>query len=68
MMKTTVKYKQREPNIEVGKTEQEVCDDLSVFMLNIFPKVSSLPTLLAINLVKVEGKIFQTFMLGNLLH
>ena len=34
--------------------QQEVRDDLSVYVLNILPKVSSLPSLLAANLVKVE--------------
>ena len=33
---------------------EEVGDDLSVCVLNVLPKVSSLPSLLAINLVKVE--------------
>ena len=41
--------------------QQEVGNDLSVCGLNILPKVSSLRRLLAINLVKVEMKIFQTF-------
>ena len=34
--------------------KQEFGDDLSVCALNILPKVSSLPMLLAINLMKVE--------------
>ena len=34
--------------------QQEVRDDLSVCVLNILPKVSSLLSLLATNLVKVE--------------
>ena len=34
--------------------EQEVVDDLSVCVMNILPKVSSLPSLLAVNLVKME--------------
>ena len=34
--------------------QQKDGDDLSVCVLNILPKVSSLPSLLAINLVKVE--------------
>ena len=34
--------------------KQEVGDDLSVCMMNILPKFSSLPNLLAINLRKME--------------
>ena len=34
--------------------KQEVGDDLSVCMMNILPKFSSLPILLAINLRKME--------------
>ena len=34
--------------------KQEVDDDLSVCVMNILPKVSSLPSLLAINLMKME--------------
>ena len=34
--------------------KQEVRDNLSVCVLNILPKVSSLPNLLAINVMKVE--------------
>ena len=33
---------------------QEVGDDLSVCVMNILPKVSSLPSLSAINLMKME--------------
>ena len=33
---------------------QEVGDDLSVSMLNILPKVSSLPSLLVVNFAKEE--------------
>ena len=40
--------------------EQEVVDDLSVCVMNILPKVRSLPSLLAINLMKMETYIFQT--------
>ena len=40
--------------------QQEFGDDLSVCVLNIFPKVNSLLSLLAINLVEEEVKIFQT--------
>ena len=40
--------------------EQELGDDLSVCAMNILPKVSSLPSLLAINLMKMEICIFQT--------
>ena len=36
------------------KIQQEVGEDLSICMLNILPKVISLPSWLAINLVKVE--------------
>ena len=48
--------------------EQEVGDDLSVCMLNILLKVSSLPGLWAINLVKVEIEIFQTVMWPHIGH
>ena len=41
-----------------SKQKQEVCDDLGVCVLNILRKVNSLPSLLAINLVKVEIQIF----------
>ena len=34
--------------------KQEVGDNLSVCVLNILPKVSSLPSSLAINLMKME--------------
>ena len=34
--------------------KQEVRDNLSVCVLNILPKVSSVPNVLAINVVKVE--------------
>ena len=34
--------------------KQEVGDDLHVCMMNILPKVSNLPSLLAINLMKME--------------
>ena len=36
------------------KKQEEVGDDLSVCMLNILSKVSSLPRLVALNLVKAE--------------
>ena len=36
------------------QSKQEVGDNLSVYVLNIFPKISSLPILLAINLMKTE--------------
>ena len=39
---------------------QEVGDELSVFFLNILPKVNTLPSLLVTSLVKVEIFIFQT--------
>ena len=41
-------------NMSRFKLKREVDDDLSVCMLNILPKVRSLPNLLAIDLVKVE--------------
>ena len=48
----------RENNLT--KFIQEVGNDLSVCVLNIVPKASSLPSLLAMNLMKVEIQIFQT--------
>ena len=36
------------------KQEEEAGDDLSVYVMNILLKVSSLPSLLAINLMKME--------------
>ena len=36
------------------KVEQEVGNNSSVRVMNILPKVSSLPNLLAINLMKME--------------
>ena len=36
------------------KQEEEAGDDLSVCVMNILLKVSSLPSLLAINLMKME--------------
>ena len=36
------------------ETQQEVSDDLSICVFNTLPKVGSLPSWLAINLVKVE--------------
>ena len=45
-------------SVRLFKYEQEVGDNLSVCVLNILPKVSSLANLLAINLVKVEIYIF----------
>ena len=44
----------------VLQDKQEVDDDLSVCMMNIIPKVNSLPSLLAISLMKMEIEIFQT--------
>ena len=38
----------------IYKFQQEVGEDLSVYVLNILPKASSLPSLLAINLMKIE--------------
>ena len=40
--------------------KQEFDDDLSVYLMNILPKVSSLPNLLAINFMKMEIQIVQT--------
>ena len=42
------------------KNKQDVGDELGVCVLNILPKARSLPSLLAINLVKVKIQIFQT--------
>ena len=37
-----------------SKKKKKVGDDLSVCMMNILPKVSSLPSVLAINLMEIE--------------
>ena len=37
-----------------GKRKQEVGDDLRVCVLNILPEVSTMPSLVVINLVKEE--------------
>ena len=50
------------------KKQQEVGDGLSVCVLNILPKVSSLLSLLAINVMKVEIQIFQTVMSPHVGH
>ena len=42
------------------KQSQGISKDLSICVRNSLPKVSSLPKLLAINLMKVEIQIFQT--------
>ena len=42
------------------KVQQEAGDDLSFCELHVFPQVCSLPSLLAINLMKMEIQIFQT--------
>ena len=42
------------------KQSQGISEDLSICVRNSLPKVSSLPKLLAINLMKVEIQIFQT--------
>ena len=42
-----------------SKRKQGVGDDLSVCVLNILPKVSSLPKVLTVKLTKVEIKDFQ---------
>ena len=47
----TAKYQKYKP---IKELKQEVGDDLSIGVLNILPKVNSLPSLLSINLVKVE--------------
>ena len=41
------------------KKKQEVSDDLSICVLNILPKSSSVSSLVAINLMKMEIEIFQ---------
>ena len=48
--------------------EQEVSDDLSICMMNILHKVSSLPSSLAINLMKIEIQIFQAVTWPHLGH
>ena len=48
--------------------KQEVGDDISVCTLNILHKVSSLPSLLAINLVKVEIWIVQWVTWPHVVH
>ena len=48
--------------------EQEVGDDLSICMMNILHKVSSLPSSLAINLMKIEIQIFQAVTWPHLGH
>ena len=40
-------------------SKQEVGDDLSVCVLNLFPKFNTMPSLVVISLVKVEILIFQ---------
>lgn len=50
------------------KVKQEVVDDLSICVLNILCKVSSLSYLLAVNLTNMEIQIFQTLMFESLLH
>ena len=42
------------------KKKQEVSDDLSICVLNILPKSSSVSSLVAINMMKMEIEIFQT--------
>ena len=39
---------------EMMDSKKKVGDDLSVCMMNILPKVSSLPSVLAINLMEIE--------------
>ena len=48
------KYEHWEIQSYQNEPKQEVGDDLSVCMLNLLPKVSTLPRLVTINLVKVE--------------
>ena len=48
--------------------EQEVSDDLSTCMMNILHKVSSLPSSLAINLMKIEIQTFQAVTWSHLGH
>ena len=47
---------------------KKVGDDLSVCVLNILPKGSSLPSFLAINLRKEQIYIFQTFTSPHIGH
>ena len=49
-------------HVRISQKVQEVGEDLSLCVLSILPKVSSLPRLLTINLVKVEIQVFQTVM------
>ena len=42
------------PTGALGQSAQEDDDNLSVFVLNIFPNVNNQPGLLTINLVKVD--------------
>ena len=42
------------------ETKQEFGDDLTVYVLNLFPVANTLPSLVATTLVKVEIYFFQT--------
>ena len=49
-----IQKKWRKEKKEGKKKQQELGDDLSVCMMNILPKVSSLSSLLAVNLTKTK--------------
>ena len=48
--------------------EQEVGDDLSIYVLNLLPKVNNLPSLLARGLVKEEIQNFEIIMWFHATH
>ena len=45
--------------VVADKNKQNFVDDLSIPMLNLLPKSSTLPSLVVINLAKVEIYVFQ---------
>ena len=47
--------------LAVKYNEQEVGDDLRVFVLNLFPKVNIKPSLVTLGLMKVAIKFFEIF-------
>ena len=51
--KNFIRFIYKEKSGAFTKLKQEVDDDLSVCAMNILPKVSSLPSLLAISLMKM---------------
>ena len=53
-LEITFASQSRKSDEKEKKKKQEVGDDWSVCVINILPKVSSLPSLLAINLMKME--------------